>query len=56
VIRDEATVEYTLSSHGALTPVSVVHRQWNGSELVVENSFRYSAFRKFAADAEIKFN
>jgi hypothetical protein len=55
-IRDEATVEYTMTPHGALAPVSVAHRQWSGSELVVENIFRYSAFRRFSAEAEIKFN
>jgi len=55
-VRDEATVDYVLSPHGVLVPVSVVHRQFAGDELVVENLFRYSPFRKFTADTEIKFN
>jgi hypothetical protein len=53
---DEAAVDYVLSSHGILVPVSVIHRQFTGRELTVENIFRYSSFRKFGADAEIKFN
>lgn len=55
-VRDEATVDYVLSPHGVLVPVSVVHREFAGEELVVENLFRYSPFRKFTADTEIKFN
>lgn len=54
-IRDEATVDYTMTPHGVVMPVSVVHRQSAGPDLVVENVFRYAPFRMFAADAEIKF-
>jgi hypothetical protein len=35
--------------------VSVVHRQFVGPDLVVENVFRYSPFRLFSADTEMKF-
>jgi hypothetical protein len=55
-IRDEATVDYVVSPHGALAPVSVVHRQFAGADLVVENLFQYSSFRKFSSESEIKFN
>jgi len=55
VIRDQATVDYAMSQHGVMLPVSVVHRQLNGELLIAENIFRYSAFRKFSAASEIKF-
>lgn len=55
VTRHEATVDYDLSHHGVLVPVSVVHRQFVGPDLVVENVFRYSPFRLFSADTEMKF-
>ncbi len=55
-VRDEATVDYAMSAHGVIVPVSVVHRQFANGELAVENTFRYSSFRKFGADAEIKFS
>ena len=55
VTRHEASVDYELSHHGVLVPVSVVHRQFVGSNLVVENVFRYSPFRLFSADTEMKF-
>jgi hypothetical protein len=54
-VRDEATVDYVLSSHGFLTPASVVHRHLVDGQLIAENLYRYEAFRLFAADTEIKF-
>jgi hypothetical protein len=54
-VRDEATVDYTRSAQGVLTPAAVVHRQFAGNVLTVENVFRYSPFRFFGADTEIKF-
>jgi hypothetical protein len=53
--RDEATVEYTLSTHGFLTPASVLHRHLVDGKLMTENLYLYEAFKLFAADAEIKF-
>jgi hypothetical protein len=32
-----------------------VHRQFVGPDLVVENVFRYSSFRMFSADTDMKF-
>lgn len=55
VTRHEATVDYVFSSHGVLVPVSVVHRQFVGPDLVVENVFRYSPFRMFSTDTEMQF-
>lgn len=55
VVRDEATVDYAMSGHGMLAPVSVVHRQFAGADLRVENVFRYTPFRLFSADTEIQF-
>lgn len=53
--RDEATVDYILSTHGFLTPASVLHRHSVDGKLMTENLYRYESFRLFAADAEIKF-
>lgn len=55
VIRDQATVDYSLSVHGFLTPVSVVHRHLIDGHLITENLYHYQPFRKFSSDAEIKF-
>ena len=55
-VRDEASVDYTMSQHGVLVPAAVVHRQWAGQDLLVENLFRYAAFRKFAAEAQVKYD
>jgi hypothetical protein len=54
-IRDEATVDYTVNAHGVAAPASVVHRQFGGATMVVENVFRYSPFRVFSVDATVKF-
>ena len=54
-IRDEATVDYALSTHGFLMPVSVVHRHLVDGQLKTENLYRYEPFKLFSADAEIKF-
>jgi hypothetical protein len=54
-IRDEASIDYAMSQHGFLTPVSVVHRHIVDGQLMTENLYRYQPFRLFAADAEIKF-
>ena len=54
-IRDDATVDYILSPHGFLTPVSVVHRHLVDSKLVTENLYRYEPFKLFGAESDIKF-
>lgn len=55
VIRDEGTVDYTPTTHGFLTPVSVAHRHLIDGQIVTENLYRYEPFKLFSADAEIKF-
>jgi hypothetical protein len=54
-IRDEASVDYIQSSHGFLTPASVVHRHIIDGKLITENLYRYEPFKMFSADTEIKF-
>jgi hypothetical protein len=54
-VRDEASVDYAMSQHGVLVPAAVVHRRWVGQDLLVENRFGYAAFRKFAAEAQVKY-
>lgn len=54
-LRDDAAVEYVMSSHGVLLPTAVVHRQYSGDDLLAENVFQYAPFRRFAAASEVKF-
>ena len=54
--RDEAVVDYTPNAHGFVAPAAVTHRGFAGDQLVVEDEFRYTTFRKFGADAAIKFD
>lgn len=53
--RDEATVDYAMSPHAVLLPASVVHREYIDGRLESESLFRYTAFRRFSAKADIKF-
>jgi hypothetical protein len=55
LFRDEATVDYSMSPHAVLLPASVVHREYIDGHLEIESLFRYAAFRRFSAEAEIKF-
>jgi len=55
LIRDEATVDYVRSSHGFLTPASVLHRHLVDGMMMTENLYRYEPFKLFSSDAEIKF-
>ena len=55
VSREEGTVDYVQSTHGFLTPASVVHRHLVDGNLITENLYRYEPFKLFAADTEIKF-
>lgn len=52
---DEGTVDYAMSAHGFVAPVSVVHRKFIDRQLNIENLFRYASFRTFGADTEIRF-
>ncbi len=55
-IRDEATVDYVMSSHGFLTPASVRHQHLVDGVLRTENLYRYEAFKLFGADTRISFS
>lgn len=55
-VRDEAEVDYTMSSHGLIVPVAVRHREYRNSELVAENQATYAPFQKFGSSADIQFN
>jgi len=48
-------VDYVQSTHGFLTPASVVHRHLIDGNLITENLYRYEPFKMFGADTEIKF-
>jgi hypothetical protein len=54
-VRDEATVDYARSSHGFLVPASVHHVHLVNGEMITENLYQYEPFKRFGADAEIKF-
>jgi hypothetical protein len=54
-LRHEASVQYAMSPHGALLPVSTVHREVRGGQIVAENLFSYAGFKKFGASSDIKF-
>lgn len=55
-VRDEASVEYAMSSHGFLTPASVVHRHIIDGQTVTENLYRYANFRLFTSESELNFS
>lgn len=52
---EQATVDYAPTAHGCVAPVAVLHRSIAGGQIVTEHRFRYSAFKKFGAETEIKF-
>jgi hypothetical protein len=54
--RHEAAVEYASTPYGIVLPVSVKHAEYLDQQLVTENLFRYAPFKKFGADAAIKFD
>jgi hypothetical protein len=54
-IRDEATVDYTMSQHGFLTPASVLHRHLVNGKVMTENLYSYQPFKLFSTDSSVKF-
>jgi hypothetical protein len=54
-VREEASVDYSPTAFGMLAPSAVDHKELRGGQLMVQNSFIYSDFHKFGADAEIQF-
>jgi len=55
LVRQEASVEYAMSSFGALLPFFTEHHELRGTTVVAENKFSYTDFHKFAASSDIKF-
>lgn len=55
-VRDEATVDYTMSPYGALLPAEIQHRELQAGTLITENTFHYSLYRKFGTSTEIRFS
>jgi hypothetical protein len=57
IIRDVGTVEYFKPSRQEfLLPASVLHQQFVNGEMTAENRFRYTGFRRFSTDSEIRFD
>jgi len=56
LVREEASVDYTMSSYGALLPLWTEHRELRGGKVTAENKFSYADFRKFGASSDIKFD
>lgn len=54
-IIETAAVDYVMTRHGYLAPVSVLHRTVVDGHTTAEDRFRYAEFRKFGAETEIKF-
>jgi hypothetical protein len=54
-VREEASVDYSMSSYGALLPLWTEHRELRGGNVVVENKFSYTDFHKFGAATQINF-
>jgi hypothetical protein len=54
-VREEAEVDYTTSTFGALLPAMTHHRELRGDAVVAENTFVYSNFHQFGASSELKF-
>ena len=55
-LRNEATVDYAMSPHGALLPSSVTHREYLDDRLETESVCRYAPFRMFSSESQIKFD
>jgi hypothetical protein len=55
-IRDEATIDYVMSAHGFVAPVSVLHQHLVDGQLRTENLYRYDPFKLFGADVQIQFS
>jgi hypothetical protein len=53
--RHEAVVDYTTTPFGMVAPASVKHTEYFDRQIITENLFRYSPFKRFGADAAIKF-
>lgn len=55
VALTEASVEYAPTPHGVVLPAAAVHREIADGVVYLENQFRYTPFKRFRADSELKF-
>jgi hypothetical protein len=55
-VKEEAAIDYAMSSYGALLPVKTEHRETRGGKMDAENQFTYTNFKKFGASTDIKFD
>ena len=55
-LRDDATIDYVLSSFGCVTPASVAHRHFVDGEILTENLYTYTPFRVFTTDTQIQYS
>jgi hypothetical protein len=55
LFREEATVNYIMSTWGALTPQSAEHRELRAGKLVTENRFQYGEFQRFGVSSTVGF-
>jgi hypothetical protein len=55
-VREEASVDYSMSGFGALLPFWTGHRELRGGQVIAENQFSYADFHKFDTSSEIKFD
>ena len=56
LVREEASVGYSMSPYGALLPFWTEHRELRGGKVDVENKFSYTDFHKFDAASQINFH
>jgi hypothetical protein len=55
LFQDDFSVDYAMTPHGFLAPLSAAHRARVDGNLAAEHLFRYSRFQQFGASTEIKF-
>ncbi len=55
-VTDQSTVDYAETKLGSILPVSVVHREYVDKEMLTENSFFYSPFRKWAKGKKLSLS
>jgi hypothetical protein len=55
-VRDDATVEFTRSPAGSVTPLLAIHRHFVDDRFLTENFFRYEPFRRFQVESQIQYS
>lgn len=55
MLRDDATVDYVLSSLGFPTPATVAHRHYVDGQALTENLYTYEPFHLFTTDTTIHY-